>query len=101
MGDFREFRGEMRKGMETLETGLRDMSKRLDEGNKGFEAIRLNCAHKTTEYDRYEERINRLEAKDALGGTTQKEKVGLWTAVAMTLYGAIKIIAKLFGAELP
>lgn len=66
----------------------------LEEGNKAFEELRGLSAGLET-------RMQLVEQKDSLGGITQREKVGLLTAVVMAIYGLIKIGAKFFGVELP
>ncbi len=74
IGDFREFRGEMNARLKNVDEALRDVKEQLEEGNKAFSDIRLNCVDREHEISNHEKRLMEVEKKDALGGTKLWEK---------------------------
>ena len=72
---------------------LKEIRKRLDKGNKTFDAINILCASRGAQVDAMEERVDKLEKKDALGGTTRTEKILI--AIA-TVGNAFKWLVDIF-----
>lgn len=93
IGDFREFRGEMNARLKNMDETLRDVKEQLEEGNKAFSDIRLNCADRLHEISDQEKRIREVEKKDSLGGTKLWER-GLIVAntVALLLKSAFDVL---------
>lgn len=93
LGDFREFRGEMNARLGSVEKCLISVDQRLDEGNKTFEDLRLNDAHRKRTLIEHEKRIVEVEKKDVLGGTSQLEKIILAvTAIGLALKSVFDFI---------
>ncbi len=84
---------------------LRGDVKAVIEQNKALfkklDAIGANCQTERQTLSGLETRLAKVEAKDALGGTSRAEKVGLWGTVAAILYIVASAIAKALGIPVP
>lgn len=69
-----QFMGAIREFRESTEKRLDRIDVHLDEGNKVFQEIHIVSTRREGRLNGIEERVEELEEKDVLGGTSRLEK---------------------------
>ena len=78
-GEFRDavnqFMGAIKEFRESAEKRFDNIDRHLEKGTEAFTAINTTIAVKTEQINNLEDRLEDVEKKDVLGGTSRTEKI--------------------------